>query len=64
MSDDWRQNVALVLLQICVAFMAGFCCGHEVAMSQFKQEAVDKGHAEYDSKTTEFRWFPIMEKSE
>lgn len=64
MSDDWKQDATLVLLLMLGTGMAGFCWGHEVAMSQFKQEAVDKGHAEYDSKTTEFKWLPIAEKAE
>ena len=64
MSDDWRQNDAFSMMLMAGACLLGACCGHEIAMSQFRQEAVDKGHAEYDSKTTEFKWLPIAEKAE
>ena len=65
MSDyDWKQDAAFTLMLMAGAWLGGACCGHEIAMSQFRQEAVDKGHAEYDSKTTEFKWLPIAEKSE
>jgi len=64
MSDDWKQDAAFVLMMMLGAGLAGFNWGHEVAILQFQQEAVDKGHGEYDSKTTEFKWLPVAEGQE
>lgn len=64
MSDDeWKRDAAFVLVMMAGSLFAGFCWGHDVAKAQLQQEAVDKGHAEYDRKTTEFRWINVVEDS-
>lgn len=62
--DDWKRDAAFVLLMMFGSFISGACLGHNASISAFQQEAVDKGHAEYDSKTTEFKWMQIAEKPE
>lgn len=38
--------------------------GHIIGCENLKQEAVEHGSAEYDSKTKEFRWLSVVERYE
>lgn len=56
--DGFLAGFGLGLL---LAVFSGFMF-HDAGVSSVRQEAVDSGHAEYDSKTRDFKWLPVAEK--
>lgn len=62
--DDWKRDAAFVVVMMVGVFITGAHFGYYSAVNACHQEAVDKGHAEYDRKTTEFRWLDVAEVPE
>ena len=40
----------------CMFSFSFFCCGRDAAREQMQEHAVERGFAEYDAKTGEWKW--------
>ena len=51
-------GVALVLFLFCLCGYAMFDSGRSIGREEMQAEAIERGFAEYDSKTAEWKWNP------
>lgn len=57
--DRERGSILFVLFVITALIGVGGLLGSSVERRKWQREAVDSGHAEFDSKTTEFKWLEL-----
>lgn len=53
--NDWKELIAVAVLVI-LCFFVGVVAGANSEEDQYQKQAIEKGFAEYDSVTGEWKW--------
>lgn len=59
MSVPWYVKVLLLILFVVttvLCFVVGAVLGYDIGKQEIQIQAVDRGHADYDLETGEWRW--------
>ena len=59
MDEDWKELIAeliVLIIMVVMVFLVGGAIGARDTREDYQKQAIEKGFAEYDSVTGEWKW--------